>query len=128
MSSEKGYTDYTVTAFGHELTGKDAIDFLHEKTGTKACLACGHSPQSIMLTGPADQSAMVITTRDSLKGEGGDYEFNPDPNTRALPVFGLWCPNCGHVQLHTLATLSLWVGDKGESSENNTDGPTDDDT
>lgn len=99
---------HTITAFGQTLTQADAIQFLEQKTKGSACPVCGNASRTIMLTGPSDESSMVITTRDSVKKPEGGSEFDPTMNTRALPVFGLWCSNCGNLQLHTLGTLATW--------------------
>lgn len=115
----RSYTDYTVRAFNEDLGVQDVMDFIRNKAKRKDCMVCGHSPLTVMLTGPADQSAMVITTRDVVPAADGKYEFSPEANKRSLPVFALWCEHCGHVQLHTIRTLARWVGERRKAEEEN---------
>ncbi|WP_313425956.1 hypothetical protein [Stenotrophomonas rhizophila] len=121
MSKSSIYESHKLKAFGTEITAEDAWAFLEDKTSSLQCSACKHTPQTLMLTGPADLSAMVITTQDAAVDEDdGEYHFVPEANTRSLPVFGLWCPNCGHIQLHTIGTLASWI--KKKADRNSEDG------
>lgn len=113
MNDKKSTEDYTLTAFGEHLTQDDAIAFFKDKLKSLACPACQYSSRIVMLTGAEDESAMVIPTRNAVKTEvENQTTFRSPEGGRELPVFGLWCSNCGHVQLHTVGTLAAWKNAK----------------
>jgi len=41
--------------------------------------------------------------------DDGIHRFEVLAGARLMPVFHLWCANCGHLQTHTLGTLATWV-------------------
>ncbi|MEN6682200.1 hypothetical protein ABFC53_07920 [Stenotrophomonas pavanii] len=108
--------EHTITAFGQQVTTDDAIAFLKEKTKRTGCPVCGRHSRTLMLTGPQDESALVIITRDTEE-QDGRRQFSRELNSRSLPVYGLWCPNCGHIQLHTLGALTNWIASRRATEE-----------
>lgn len=114
---EKEPIDFTVTAFGEVIDVHKASAFFHAKVKNRECPACGENRRQAMIAGGADETAMTIITRRAVKTDGSNYTTFKDPEGgRELPVVALWCPDCGHMQIHTMGTVAGWLKEQREAN------------
>lgn len=114
----QGSSKKYVTVFGVKVTEEDAVRFISAKAKNgSSCPVCGNLSRIAMLTGPENDTACIVPTAVSVEVEGGQHQLEVLAGGRFMPVWHLWCDDCGYLEAHTLGVLATWTRENPADKE-----------